>query len=65
MIPHREIARINKSSKFVLHKTRISGEFNSRKDLQSAKLEGRVLNIGKARLQRVMGFKGIWFRYFS
>ena len=64
MIPHREVARINKSYKFILHKTGISEEFNSRKDLQPAKLERSVLSIGNAKLQRVLKFKDIWFRYF-
>ena len=53
MIRHREIARINKSCKFTLHKTGISEELNSRKDLQPAKLEKSVSSIGNAKLQRV------------
>ena len=34
---HSKIARINESSKFVSHRARMSGEFDSRKDSHLAK----------------------------
>ena len=38
---HREIAKINESSRFVSHRGRMSGEFDSRKDSHSTKFERR------------------------
>ena len=42
-------------SRFVSHRARMSGEFDSRKDSQSTKFEAS--NIRKAKLQRVAQFK--------
>ena len=45
------------SSKFVLHRSRMSGEFNSKKDLDSTKMEPRLQIFVKLSFRELFGSK--------